>query len=109
MIQDRSYFSAAAYQRVNYPIESTIAEQEAFTPKPEVVVLLDLPVETALARHRDRGPQGHDPDPNTLHRARNAYLDMANKYAFDIQDATAPLETLTATLADRYWPKIEAQ
>ena len=29
--------------------------------------------------------------------------------AFDVRDATTPIETLTTSLADQYWPKIEAQ
>ena len=109
VIQDRSYYSTAAYQRAHEPIVPTIAEQESFAPRPEVVILLDLPIETALTRHRTRGPQGHDPDTDTLSRARAIYLDMARQFAFDVRDATTPVENLATTLADAYWPKIEAQ
>jgi dTMP kinase len=108
IIQDRSYYSAAAYQRVDSPIEPTIAEQEAFAPRPELVILLDLPIETALARHRERGPRPEVPDPAALCRAREAYLRMAGRYGFDVRDATKPVETLTTTVADTYWPRIEA-
>jgi dTMP kinase len=108
IIQDRSYFSTAAYQRVNAPIEPTIAEQEAFAPRPEVVVLLDLSVDNAVDRHRDRGRQEYSPNPSVLEQARRAYLRLAQLYAFDVRDAMTPSDILTTTLADRYWPKIEA-
>ena len=107
LIQDRSYFSTAAYQRATAPIEPTIAEQEEFAPRPEVVILLDLPVETAVARQRIRAPQTADPNLASLRRARDSYLAMATLFAFDVRDATTPIDTLTTSLADRYWPKIE--
>jgi dTMP kinase len=109
VIQDRSYYSTAAYQRVDFPIEPTIAEQEEFAPRPQVVILLDVPIETAIVRLRERGPREDDGDPRVLGRARDAYLLLANRYDFDVRDATAPPDKLSIRIADQYWPTIEVQ
>ncbi len=56
VLVDRYYFSTAAYQGARgFDPEDILARNETFAPAPDLLVLLDLPVEEALARIRRRG------------------------------------------------------
>jgi dTMP kinase len=78
VIIDRYYYSTAAYQgaRGKNPRE-ILARNEAFAPVPDVVVLMDLPVQLGLSRVQTRG-EGQDVFENTeaLTRAREVFLSL---------------------------------
>jgi dTMP kinase len=60
VIVDRYYFSTAAYQGARgFDPDAIIAENEAFAPKPDLLVLLDIPVDEAMRRigERDDGAE----------------------------------------------------
>lgn len=79
VILDRYYWSTAAYQggRGADP-QRIVAENEAFAPKPDLFLVLDVPVETGLERIGKRGDE-----PNSfenlagLSRAREIFLELA--------------------------------
>jgi len=51
VLVDRYYFSTAAYQGARgFDPEAIITVNESFAPKPDLLVLLDIPVEEALRR-----------------------------------------------------------
>jgi dTMP kinase len=59
VIVDRYYFSTAAYQGArNFDPDAIIAVNEGFAPKPDLLVLLDIPVDEAL-RRIDRRQNGN--------------------------------------------------
>jgi len=81
VILDRYYWSSAAYQGgrgANY--DEIIAANEAFAPKPDLVLVLDLDVDAGLGRIRMRGDR-----PNLfegkagLRRARQIFQQLAEK------------------------------
>ena len=56
VIVDRYYFSSAAYQGARgMSPEAILAENEAFAPQPDLLVLLDVPAAAGVARIRARG------------------------------------------------------
>jgi dTMP kinase len=60
VIVDRYYFSTAAYQGARgLDPEAILARNERFAPEPDLLVLLDLPVDVALERIRRRGGDGN--------------------------------------------------
>jgi len=55
VVVDRYYYSSAAYQGARgIPVEEVIALNEAFAPRPDLVVLLDVPANVGLGRVRRR-------------------------------------------------------
>jgi dTMP kinase len=104
VIQDRSYFSAPAYQCVDRPIGDVIGEQESFALKPDTVVLMDLPVREAVLRQRGRPRQEFElDDVERLQLARRRYLEMAALYGFRTVDASKPAEEIAAELCESLW------
>jgi dTMP kinase len=55
VIVDRYYFSSAAYQGARgLDVSTILSRNEAFAPRPDLLVLLDLPVDDAVARIAQR-------------------------------------------------------
>ena len=51
IVQDRFYFSTCAYQaHTDEEVIKFLREQQLIAPKPDMVIYLDIPVETALER-----------------------------------------------------------
>jgi dTMP kinase len=80
ILQSRSYISAAAYQSASddlSELDAVLREQEGIAPPPELVVILDLPAEHALARLK----RGRTPDDfetlETLRKVRSRYMKIA--------------------------------
>lgn len=75
LLQDRSYYSAPAYQASdNNSMLRAIRSQEAFAPKPDVVFVIDVSVDIAMARIGAR--QKHNDlfeAAKTLERVRRNY------------------------------------
>ena len=55
-------------------------------PKPDITIFLHMPLEAAkeLKKNRDEAPDGHEKDENHLKMAEEAYLELAERYSFEI-------------------------
>lgn len=98
VLLDRYYYSSIAYQAgPELAAEQIRADNEAFALPPDLLLILDLPVETGLARIGARGDQ-----PNafealaTLQHCREVYLSFATLQQARLIDATAELDQVTA-------------
>lgn len=83
LLQNRSLFSAAAYQpygEADDDLRRTIDEQAAIAPLPELTVILDVDVATAMARLEDRGRRDALEREDVLARVRGRYLRLAELY-----------------------------
>lgn len=81
VILDRYYWSTAAYQGARGADHwQIVQENEAFAPKPDVFLLLDMDVEAGLARIRKRGDEpNHFEAHDALATARQIFLQLAAK------------------------------
>jgi dTMP kinase len=78
VLLDRYYFSNAAYQgAAGLDVEHVLAVNEAFAPRPDLLLLLDLPVAEGLARIAGRGDRANAfEQAETLQRVREVFLDL---------------------------------
>lgn len=60
VIIDRYYYSSVAYQALHGSAESILARFTAFAPRPDLALILDLPVATAIERIQRRGEGQND-------------------------------------------------
>ena len=102
VLQDRSYYSTLAYQgSALSPREQGGLErlQRRVVIPPDRVVLLDLPVDDALARLGKRGTTRAPLERRrTLARVRHAYRRMSDRPGWIVVDARRPVRTLVAEL-----------
>ncbi len=79
VIVDRYYWSTAAYQGARGADPAAIiADHETFAPRPDVFLLLDVPVEQGLERIRRRGDEPNAFEKaSALEKARHIFLDLA--------------------------------
>ena len=79
VIVDRYYWSTAAYQGARGADPAAIiADHESFAPRPDVFLLLDVPVEQGLERIRRRGDEPNAFEKaSALEKARHIFLDLA--------------------------------
>jgi dTMP kinase len=79
VILDRYYWSTAAYQGARgADVEAVIARNTAFAPKPDIVLLLDVEVETGLSRIGARGDSPNQFEQKAaLQAARDIFLKLA--------------------------------
>lgn len=87
IIQDRYYLSAPAYQaRSQSELRPLLREQQAFSPKPDLVILLDVPVDIALERVLQRdGTFGPRQTRGNLSQARDNYLTLSTEQSERIE------------------------
>lgn len=56
VVQDRTFYSTAAYQGLRgFDRQTIIRDSRAFAPEPDVLLVVDLPVDVALKRADSRG------------------------------------------------------
>ena len=97
VLQDRSYFSTIAYQAERGLDPAMIrARCEAIAPRPDVLFVLDLPVDDALARITRRGAADDFEHRAVLERLRAVFAGFTEATRLD---ATQPAEAL----ADEAW------
>lgn len=101
VLLDRYYFSTAAYQGARgLDAEEIVARNEAFAPAPDLLVVLEVPVDVGLARIRARG----DGDGNlferrdALERCAAVFDRLRRPYAARV-DGTRPAELVHRDLA----------
>jgi dTMP kinase len=80
VIVDRYYWSTAAYQGARGADPSAIvADHESFAPRPDVFLVLDVPVDQGLERIRRRGDEPNDFEKAAgLERARGIFRSLAD-------------------------------
>lgn len=109
VILDRYFPSMVAYQgAAGLPLDELL-ERNAFAPRPDVLLLLDLPPPTGLARIRARGDApNHFETQDNLERCRTIFaaLELPGKHVVDASaDADSVLRQahaiIVAALADR--------
>lgn len=96
VIQDRSYFSTVAYQSERgLDPEALLAAGEAIAPRPDLLLVVDVPAEVAVARIRgSRGGATDDFETlEALRRVRQVFLGFAGAV---VLDGTLPPEQVEA-------------
>jgi dTMP kinase len=87
VIQDRSYFSSYAYQGERGVDRARILSlSEAIAPRPDVLLVVDVPAEVALERiKKTRGVAGADDFETieSLRRIRQVFLDLPEAVILD--------------------------
>lgn len=86
VIQDRSYFSTVAYQSLRGLDGAWILkESESVAPKPDVLLVVDVPVETALERiSKSRGtPRDDFERADALRKIRETFLGFEGAVVID--------------------------
>jgi dTMP kinase len=109
LVQDRSYYSSQAYQGLHEDAATAdIARFESVAVRPDLVILLDVPIEVARARIDDRPRADQDVSSlEVLATARAVYLDLAKRHPhFEVFDGMRPVDDLVDEIASRHWPRL---
>jgi len=98
VLLDRYYFSSIAYQAgPGLSAEQIRADNEAFAPPPDLLLILDLPVETGLARIGARGEGTNAFEAvATLQHCRQVYAGFASEPNAKLIDASGDADSVTA-------------
>lgn len=100
VILDRYYFSTMAYQgaRGFDPVEIR-RRNEAFAPQPDLLLILDLSVESAHGRIGARGDTANEFEQrDTLSRCREIFLSLRDEPFACVIDAEPSLNEVTADI-----------
>lgn len=115
VICDRYIYSTVAYQGYGRGLDLHIVRMvnDAVTSKlaPDLVVLLDMPVEVALSRKKASSHDRIERESSPFHqRVRHGYLEMAatEPDRWLVIDATSPRKTIEAATWERVSRMIEA-
>ena len=94
VLMDRYYYSSMAYQVAGGIDVEEIREKHEFAPKPDVVLIFDLPVSVALERVKGHSDADEFEKEEHLEKVREAYLDLENDPLVRIVDATGTPEKI---------------
>lgn len=85
VVQDRSYFSTVAYQgERGLDREALLADNQKIAPAPDVLLVVDVPAETAAARIREgRGFTDDFEAVDSLRRIREVFLGFEGAQVVD--------------------------
>jgi dTMP kinase len=100
VILDRYYFSTMAYQgaRGFDPAEIRRMNEE-FAPVPDILLILDLDVDTAHARIGHRGDSTNEFEKHeSLTRCREIFLSLKDEPFVRVIDSNAPLDEVSARI-----------
>lgn len=94
VIMDRYYYSHVYQAAKGLDLEKMMAKNRAIAPKPDLTILLDVPVKTALQRiGRSRKKRSRFEFSETyLKNVRKLYLNLAEKENFEIIDGQKTLQ-----------------
>ena len=100
VILDRYYFSTMAYQGSRgFDPQKIRIDNEAFAPVPDILLILDLDIETALARIGSRGDTANEFEQRSnLTRCREIFLSLQNEPFAKLIDANTSLEKVAANI-----------
>jgi dTMP kinase len=106
IVSDRSYLSGLAYQSWHTGFEPGFLEEmnRTLVPEYDLMLVLDLPVETAFARISSRGAQlAWCEDPARLQWCRQVFLDWAGRRPnIRVVDASRSVEQVWAQVLACY-------
>ena len=94
ILMDRYYYSSMAYQVAGGIDVEEIREKHVFAPRPDVVLIFDLPVSVALERVKEHSDADEFEKDEHLEKVRTAYLDLENDPLVRIVDATGTPEEI---------------
>ena len=94
VLMDRYYYSSMAYQVAGGIDVEEIREKHEFAPKPDVVLIFDLPVSVALERVKGHSDADEFEKEEHLEKVREAYLNLENDPLVRIVDATGTPEEI---------------
>jgi dTMP kinase len=94
ILMDRYYYSSMAYQVAGGIDVEEIREKHVFAPKPDIVLIFDLPVSIALERVKGHSNADEFEKEEHLEKVREAYLDLGNDPLVRIIDATRTPEEI---------------
>ncbi len=95
VLVDRYYLSTVAYQGVRgFDPVRLLAQNEAFAPRPDLFVVLDLPAEIGLSRVRLRGKSDLFEDAAALEKSREVFNTIKGDHVLHL-DAQRPPVQLT--------------
>ena len=94
VLMDRYYYSSMAYQVAGGIDVEEIREKHEFAPKPDVVLIFDLPVSVALERVKGHSDADEFEKEEHLEKVREAYLNLENDLLVRIVDATGTPEEI---------------
>ena len=94
ILMDRYYYSSMAYQVAGGIDVEEIRKKHVFAPKPDVVLIFDLPVSVALERVKGHSDADEFEEEEHLEKVREAYLDLKNDPLVRIVDATGTPEEI---------------
>jgi dTMP kinase len=101
VIIDRYYPSTVAYQGARGLDPDELLRINAFAPKPDVLLILDVPPQVGLGRVRSRGDVADlFEKEDELTRAREIFLKLAADAQAHVIDATQALSTITHLVQD---------
>ena len=102
VILDRYYFSTMAYQGARgFDPAEIRRKNEEFAPRPDLLVILDLDVDTALERIGARGDTANEFEKRgSLQRCREIFLSLADEPFARVVDSGSSLDDVAAKLRE---------
>ena len=94
ILMDRYYYSSMAYQVAGGIDVEEIRKKHVFAPKPDVVLIFDLPVSIALESVKGHSDADEFEKEEHLEKVREAYLNLENDPLVRIVDATGTPEEI---------------
>ena len=94
VLMDRYYYSTMAYQAAAGIDVNRIRKNNEFAPKPDIVLIFDLPADLAMKRVRSHSVADVFEKEEYLERVRKAYLNLEGDSLVRIIDATRTPEKI---------------
>ena len=94
VLMDRYYYSTMAYQAAAGIDVSRIRKDNEFAPKPDIVLIFDLPADLAMKRVRSHSVADVFEKEEHLEKVRKAYLNLEDDSLVRIIDATRTPEVI---------------
>lgn len=106
VVMDRYYLSSVVYQgALGLDPRMIRAENEAIAPRPDLTLILDLPVDVALRRiAASRGQANSFEGREYLEKVRDLYLGFAGETAIETVDASEDPDVVHNALLTRILP-----
>ncbi|GAA5494041.1 thymidylate kinase [Rubritalea squalenifaciens DSM 18772] len=110
VILDRYYFSTMAYQGARgFDVAELRATNEAFAPAPDLLFILDLPVDKALDRIGARGDTANEFEQrDALQFCRDVFLSVKDEPYAEVIDSTPSLDAIHEQMKTIALQKIKA-
>ena len=94
VLMDRYYYSTMAYQAAAGIDVNRIRKDNEFAPKPDIVLIFDLPADLAMKRVRSHSVADVFEKEEHLEKVREAYLNLEDDSLVRIIDATRTPEEI---------------